>query len=267
MPFGSGDREVLGRLTAQLGEISRDLAALRQQAADQQHAIDQARQETTAAIAAGLNDIRATVRDGLDRGTERTSDTLTRIGSDLGVIRDGIHRLGQAAAAPPPAAAQEREPAPEPAPTPVAAVNDQTPDPEPQPEPDEPSDGDATLQAAAGIAHATIEAHRDTWAFLIQTAGREQHFHIPGKVDDSDGFVKVRVSGPSIVAAITSLGHVAATAGDPVTRAIAAHVHQKITGAVKAVIDSPRSGDPGAPVRIVIDDRAATGGNDQPENE
>lgn len=62
------------------------------------------------------------------------------------------------------------------------------------------------------------------------------------------------------LANIGSLDHVHHTAESPVTRAIAAHIHGKITTAVQAIIDRPHRGDgDGTPVRIVIDDRAAAG--------
>jgi hypothetical protein len=78
------------------------------------------------------------------------------------------------------------------------------------------------------------------------------------RVEDHDGFVSVRFSGPSLVAAITSLDRVRRTAPSPVTRAIAAHIHNKITTAVQEIIDNPHQGDgDGTPVRIVIDDRPA----------
>ncbi|GAA2194430.1 hypothetical protein [Streptomyces bangladeshensis] len=110
-----------------------------------------------------------------------------------------------------------------------------------------------------------MEAHRDTWAFLIQVAGNEQHFHIPGKVEDHDGFVSVRFSGPSLVAALTSLTYVIGTTGNPVTRAIADHIRLKIIASVQAITGDPgRDGD-GTPLRIVIDDRAAPEQPEQPE--
>lgn len=259
--FGSSNRELLHQILRELGE-------LRQQATGQQHAIDQARQDNTAAITTGLAEIRAVARDGLARTNEITTGPLSNIGNELAAIRGAITQLDnqiQRSATPP---------APEPAPEPEPA-EDATPTakPEPQPEPETETDpppqpaDTGLLTAAAGISHATIKAHRDTWAFLIQTAGREQHFHIPGKVKDHDGFISARISGPSIVAAITSLGHVAATAENPVTRSIAARIHQKITTAVKAVIDNPHSGDPANLVVIVIDDRVKPADDDQPTSD
>jgi hypothetical protein len=255
VPFGSGDRETLGRIAEQLGEISKDLAALKQQVNDQQHMIDQACQDATRAISSGLAEVREVARRALDRTSDVATGHLANIGSELLAIRGALGqldtRLRETPAPTPEVQAAREEPA-EPEPQPV-----KQPTPEPTPEPASGPDPDI-LRAAAGIAHATVEAHRDTWAFLIQTAGREQHFHIPGKVHDDDGFVQVRFSGPSLVAAITSLDHVAHNADSPVTRAIADHIHQKITTAVQEIIDRPHRGHgDGTPVRIVIDDRAA----------
>ncbi|MFJ5973550.1 hypothetical protein [Streptomyces sp. NPDC093060] len=262
MPFGNADRETLRQISHQLSQITADLAAVKQQVADQQHTIDQIRQDTTAAITTGLAEIRAVAREAMSRTNDITTGPLANIGNELVAIRGAITQLdGQirAQAASPPVAPEtdsppEPEPAPEPEPQPAA--------PEPQQETEAETVGSAEpnpniLRAAAGVAHATVEAHRDTWAFLIQVAGNEQHFHIPGKVDDHDGFVSVRFSGPSLVAAITSLGHITATTGNAVTRAIADHIRLKITAAVQDIVDNPGRGGDGTPVRIVIDDRAA----------
>ncbi|WP_353945779.1 hypothetical protein ABII15_32115 [Streptomyces sp. HUAS MG91] len=278
--FGKGNSDLLRQTLAQLGRIGEDLAALKQQVADQQHAIDQTRREANAAIANGLTDNRAAIstgltgarsviREGLDEINGRFGDALTRIGSELGVIHDGINHLEGELEPPAPrqsapmadgVAESAPEPQHEPAPDTVEAH-----EPAPAPEQVAPAPNPGILRAAAGIAHATLEAHRDTWAFLIQVAGNEQHFHIPGKVDAHKGFVNVRVSGPSLVAAITSLNQVTHTADSPVTQAIADHIHGKITQAVQAIIDNPRTNGDGTPVRIVIDDRAQAdqGGDDQ----
>ncbi|MFJ8025877.1 hypothetical protein [Streptomyces sp. NPDC096311] len=57
---GNGDDDVLHQILS-------ELAALRQQMAGQQHAIDPARQDTNAAITTVFAEIRAAVRDGLER--------------------------------------------------------------------------------------------------------------------------------------------------------------------------------------------------------
>jgi hypothetical protein len=265
VPFGSSDRARLQRIENQLGEIVEGLAALKQQVNDQQHMIDQARQDATKAISSGLAEVREVARRALDRTSEAATGHLANIGSELIAIRGTISQLDtqlrETPAPTPEVQAAPEEPAdPEPQP-----AEQPTPEPTPEPAPTlEPASGPDPdiLRAAAGIAHATVEAHRDTWAFLIQTAGSEQHFHIPGRVEDHEGFVSVRFSGPSLVAAITSLDHVAHNANSPVTRAIADHIHGKITAAVQEIIDRPgRDGD-GTPVRIVIDDRAASDDTD-----
>lgn len=271
MPFNGADRSQLHQLAEQLTRIQADLAALKQHAADQQHALDQTRQDTTAAITTGLAEIRAVARDGIARSQDITNGPLANIGNELVAIRGSITHLdvqlkAQAIREPAPPADDptplelEAAPAPEPEPEAGPAMK---PEPGPDPEPPTPTPDPAILRAAAGIAHATIQAHRDTWAFLVQTAGNEQHFHIPGKVKDDNGFVSARISGPSIVAAITSLERVARTAPNPVTQAIAEHIHDKVTSAVQAIIDRPRTTGDGAPVRIVIDDQAqASEGDD-----
>ena len=260
MPFGSADRETLGRIAKQVGEISKDLAALKQQVNDQQHMIDQARRDANTAISSGLAEVREVARQALGRTSDVATGHLANIGSELLTIRSAIGQLEtrlRETPAPTPEVKTAREEPAEPEPRPV-----EQPTPEPTPEPElhaepasEPDPG--ILRAAAGISDATVEAHRDTWAFLIQVAGNEQHFHIPGRVEDHDGFVSVRFSGPSLVAAITSLDRVHRTAPNPVTRAIAALIHGKITTAVQEIIDRPHRGDDGKPVRIVIDNRAA----------
>ncbi|MFF0698510.1 hypothetical protein ACFYU4_38480 [Streptomyces tendae] len=262
MPFGSGDRVQLQQILGQLSRLATEVAAIKQQMADQQHTLDQLRHDTTAAINSGLADIRSVARDAMTRTTDLVGGRLTHVSNEIVAIRSAVTQIdGQlrapashATAAPEPAPAADPEPSshPLPGPEPVSdpeagsetGAESSSPDP-------------AVLRAAAGIAHAIVEAHRDTWAFLIQTAGNEQHFHIPGEVDDHEGFVSVRFSGPSLVAAITSLNHIAQTAANPVTQAIASHIQQKITAAVHEIITRPSTGGEGKPVRIVIDDRAA----------
>ena len=255
MPFGSADRELLRQLGNQLGQITADLAALKQQAADQQHAIDQTRQDINAAITTGLAEIRAVARDGLARTNEIVTGPVASIGNELVTIRATIGQLDSqlraAAAASTPAAPEpEREPAedarPEPAPEPAAAT-------EPAPPVGE---DDGILRAAAGISAAELQMHRDAWAFLIEQTAGDEHFHIPGKVEDQDGAVAVRVSGPSLVAAITSLDRVNRNAANPVTRAIAGHLHGRLVETVEEIVTRPHRGDGADPVRIVIDDRA-----------
>jgi hypothetical protein len=283
--FGSDNNDLLRQIIGQLGRVGEDLGALKQQVSDQQLAIDQIRQDANAAINTGLAENRAVVRDGLERARDAIGDPLARISTELVALRGGISQLeGRLKAQPadrPPAPVAGSVPDPEPRPQPAPATE---PRPEPGPESQPRSEPDAEggpqsepaaepqpepdleqrtlapdpdiLRAAAGIAHATIEAHRDTWAFLVQVAGNEQHFNIPGRVKDDEGFVSVRLSGPSLVAAVISLGRVARAADSEVTQAIAHHLHGKITNAVQAVIDRPRTCGEGTPVRIVIDDRA-----------
>jgi hypothetical protein len=261
MAFGNAD--LLRQIIGQLGQLGADLAALKQQVGDQQHAIDLIRQDTTAAINTGLTENRAVIRDGLARTNDTVSGPLANIGNELVAIRGGIGQLDQqmrAAAAPPTPTAQEREPAPEPAP-----IHDQAPQPARTPEAQA---GDETiLRAAAGISRATLRAHRDSWAFLVEHAIHDRHFRVPGQVADKDGAVTVHVSGPSLVAAITSLHDVSHSGDSAVTRAIAGHLHDRLTETVQAIVSSPHRGDGADEVEIVIDDRAAAVGNDQPEDD
>lgn len=251
--FGNDNSEQLRQIIGQLGQLSADLAALKQQVGDQQHAIDQIRQDATAAINTGLTENRAVIRDGLARANDTVAGPLANIGHELVAIRGGIGQLDQqmrAAAAPPAPAAQEREPD-EPAP-----AEDQTTGPD-----------EEILRAAAGISAATLQAHRDTWEFLVKHAGPDQHFHIPGAVTIQAGAVTAAVSGPSLVAAITSLDEVSRSGNTPGTRAIAGHLHRRLTETVEEIITRPHRGDGAESVAIVIDDRAAATGNDQPETD
>lgn len=223
--FGKDNSELLHQILRELGE-------LRQQVSAQQHAIDQARQDTAAAITANLSEIRAVVRDGLARSNDTIGDPLARISSELMDIRVDINDLGRNRTVP-------AQPATE-------AASGTTPA----------ASNDELLRAAAGISAAELQMHRDTWAFLIEHTAGDRHFHVPGKVEDKSGAVIVHVSGPSIVAGLTSLQHVSSSAPDAGTRAIASHLHARLTETVQAVIDQPHRGDGAEPVRIIIDDRA-----------
>ncbi|GGM23486.1 hypothetical protein GCM10010129_79850 [Streptomyces fumigatiscleroticus] len=291
MPFGSGNRHPLSRTeqqpTQQLTQITSDLAALKQHVADQQHAIDQAQLDANTAVREGLAEIRDVVRVGLDRATELLTGPLAKIGNELVALRDTISRLdGQikAAAAPPQPripesdpAAQDAAPGPASAPKPVAPAPDSgsddagrqdaaaptsAPDPEPAAE-ERPADSDgddlATLRAAAGISAAVLHAHRDTWEFLVKHAGTDQHFHLPGAVTEAAGTVIVYLSGPSLVAILTSLNHVKQdTSASIGTQAIAHHLHERIGNIVKKIASDPQTGISSDPVTIRIDDRPKT---------
>ncbi|WCN05196.1 hypothetical protein [Streptomyces sp. M92] len=268
MPFGSADRATLGEIARQVKNIGESVAALKQQVSDQQHVIDQIRRDATGAISSGLADIRSVARDAMTRTTDLITGPLTHINNEIVATHGMIGRLEADVRAVVSQSVDATDPTSQP--SELAGRSGPYPRPDSHDEPtvrpshDEadsessgPQPDHATLRAAAGIAHATLEAHRDTWAFLIQTAGREQHFHIPGKVDDHDGYVSVRFSGPSLVAAITSLGELARSASNPVTQAIADHLQRKIVAAVREITDRPCHDSDGKPVRIVIDDRAA----------
>ncbi|MGW2899944.1 hypothetical protein ACWDAO_36485 [Streptomyces sp. NPDC001212] len=210
--FGSGNRDLLQQILQDLGQLDERVNG-------QQHAIDQARQDTSTRITTGLAEIRRTV-----------GDPLADIRHELAAIKDSMSE-------------RARHPA---QPIPVQAASS-------QPDGKDPS---KLLKAAAGISAAELQMHRDTWAFLIEHAAGDRHFHVPGAVDENNGFVTVHVSGPSIVAAVTSLDRVSRTDRDPVTCAIAGHLHQRFTETVDQIIkDLHRDGDV-EHVKIVIDDRA-----------
>ncbi|MFB6955488.1 hypothetical protein ACFCYB_00270 [Streptomyces sp. NPDC056309] len=208
--FGSSDRDLLQQILQELGQ-------LRERVNGQQHAIDQAKQETSTTIINGLAEIRRTV-----------GDPLADIRHELATIKNSVS-----------------EPSRQPAQPAEAASS--------QPDGKDPS---KLLKAAAGISATELQMHRDTWAFLVEHAARDRHFHVPGAVHEDDGFVTVHVSGPSIVAAITSLDRVSHTDHDPVTRAIAGHLHQRFTETVGQVIKDLHRDSDAEHVKIVIDDRA-----------
>ncbi|WP_050793726.1 hypothetical protein [Streptomyces viridosporus] len=263
MPFGSGDRAQLQQIIEQLGKLATDLAAVKQQVNDQQNTINQIRQDATAAITTGLAEIRAVARDAMSRTNDIVTGPVASIGGELVTIRSAIGQLDsrlqeQAASPPAPAAEPASPPAPEPEPTPVPEA---VPEPDPEPEPERPDPLDEpdvdTLRAAAGISAATLHAHRDTWEFLVKHVGADQHFHLPAEVRGAEGVVLAKVSGPSLVAALTSLHRVSRTAPEAGTRAIAAHLHERLTETVQEIVTRPHRGDGADAVRIVIDDRAA----------
>lgn len=192
------------------------------------------------------------------------------IGSELVAIRSVIGqldtRLKDSPAQTQVAEMGRQEAAAEPEPQPVEKpTTEPAPESEPEVEPSSEPDPDI-LRAAAGIAAATLHAHRDTWEFLVKHAGRDQHFHLPAEVQDAAGTILAKVSGPSLVAALTSLHRVSHTADDAGTRAIAAHLHERLTETVQEIITRPHRGDGSDPIRIVIDDRAAVH-DGQPEND
>jgi len=263
VPFGNANRELLRQISNQLTQAVTDLATLKQQVADQQRAIEQIRHDTTA-ITSGLAEIRAVTREGLARTNETVTGPVANIGNELVAIRAAIgqldNQLKTAAAAPAPV----QEPAPKPADDIQPTAK---PAPQPVPDPEEPRHPDQdldVLQAAAGISAAVLHAHRDTWEFLVKHAGQDQHFHLPGEVKDAAGTVLVKVSGPSLVAALTSLHRVSHTSEDDGTRAIAAHLHGRLTETVQEIVTRPHRGDGPEPdpVRIVVDDRAQPDSSD-----
>lgn len=235
--FGKDNSDLLHQILRELGE-------LRERVTGQQQAIEQLRGDTGATLNTGLAETRAVVRDGLQRHQEMIGEPLNRIGGELVAIRNGVNDLGREQPAPTQAAAE-----------PDREVADQAPA----------AISDGLLRAAAGISRAKLQAHRDTWAFLVEHAIHDRHFRIPGEVQDADGAVTAYVSGPSLVAAVTSLHDVSRTSDSPVTRAIAGHLHDRLTETVQAIISDPHRGDGADEVAIVIDDRAKTA-DDEPSD-
>ncbi|GAA2118122.1 hypothetical protein [Streptomyces synnematoformans] len=295
MPFVSNDL---------LQALSRDVAALRQQVADQQHAIDQIQQAATAAINTGLNEIREVVRRGLDKTRESVSDPLVGISTELVAVRNGAQDLARRTDQ-----AQEefvlalRELHADVLQQPDRQAEDleqQEPGGQQEPATDAADDGgeveeveevetdnendDADMAAdetetaeaeefygllkkAAGISHATVTANRDTWAFLVEHTAGDRHFRVPGNVAARGGTVDVELAGPSLVAAMTALRNVARNGDDIGTRAIAEYLDDRITQTVKTLTDTSRPASAGEPVTLVIDDRLPPPGPAHPEPE
>ncbi|UQI45369.1 hypothetical protein M1P56_13935 [Streptomyces sp. HU2014] len=135
-----------------------------------------------------------------------------------------------------------------------------------EPEEEERIDHRKLLRAAAGVSAATLVCHRDTWAFVVEQAGRETHFRVPGKVEEKESAVQVAVSGPSLLAVATVLERrISEDSTDPGSRALAWKLYHSIAAEVLKARPFPGPGPgpteeaPGQPapaaIHIVIDDR------------
>jgi hypothetical protein len=267
VPFVSND--VLQQLLIEFGKFQQRLD-------DQQEAIRQLAQTNSAAVAANLNETRdivstelAAVRDTL-RGFDRTNgdaaaghlsearDVARRalaeqrdlnaanLVATVAAIRDDIEHLARPA--------QE---------APAGAVSAPTAVPE-APEADEGHSD--LLRAAAAISAATLNVHRDTWAFLVEHAGQDKHFHIPGQVKADGGSVEVDVSGPSLVAALITLRAVhMAPAADPGTAAIARQLYDHIAGTVGAATEAGDDGGEPEPEPTADSEAVVAEPDGQPE--
>ncbi|MFI7020676.1 hypothetical protein [Streptomyces sp. NPDC050164] len=82
------------------------------------------------------------------------------------------------------------------------------------------------------------------WEFLVEHAGADRHFHIPGAVSETHGIVMAGLSGPSLVAIFASLDDVRrdAAAGRG-TQAIAHHLHKRIDDRLKPDRDGDGDGE------------------------
>jgi hypothetical protein len=213
-----------------LQQLIAETSALKERLAAYQDTAERLAQTTTSAAAGHLNDARDAIGKAL--AEQRDANAAAVI-----AIRDDLQRLGRPRLAATPETMQA---------LPEGAS--------------EQDDHSMLLRAAARISVAKLTAHRDTWAFLVEHAGQDHHFHIPGDVTAHGGTVTVDVSGRSLVAALTSLQAVHQAPGaDPGTAAIARHLYDRIKKTVNAVAAAPHTGDGAEPVTIVIDDRAGAG--------
>jgi hypothetical protein len=211
-----------------LRQLLQEVSALRKQLSDQQHATGQAQQSTAAAVQTSLNETRAVVRQALAETRQSMAGPLATISAELATIHADVQHLRETEAPP------------------------VTTDPAVKAQPDH----GKLLRAAAGVSAARFNVHRDTWAFLVEHAGRDRHFHIPGDVRAANGTVQVDVSGPSLVAALTTLSDLHQRPGiDPGTAAIAKNLYDRIADTVAAVAQVPHTGEPDEPVTITVDDR------------
>ncbi|MFB7494718.1 hypothetical protein ACFC09_08425 [Streptomyces sp. NPDC056161] len=76
----------------------------------------------------------------------------------------------------------------------------------PDPEHDERTSHRALLLQAAGIARVNVVCHRDAWDFITQRATGHEHFGItPTVTDQTDGLVRVTLSGRSLIGMLITL--------------------------------------------------------------
>lgn len=262
----SGGRAILATISDLKNAL---VAALQQHDSDTRSAVVDAQHNTVNAVA--------------DSGAE-TNRRVTEVHQSLGEARNdvtglrrdiaGLHAIiegWRAAAAEARAAAEEARRAHE------AALQQQvlgSQDTEIQDRPDTsltpetPGDHPRLLLAAAGIAHARFDCHRDTWSFLVELAAQREHFRLPDVVEErGSGTLNVDISGRSLIAVLDALWEVrwnrSASAG---TRALAERVYGRIDAALDAV-ESDQPSSPNYP-HVIVDDRppeTADGPNPQPE--
>jgi hypothetical protein len=120
------------------------------------------------------------------------------------------------------------------------------------------------LLRAASISSAALICHRDVWAFLAQRAGASQHFHLPDQVEDAgNGKIRVSLSGPSLIAALTATRNVPPSRhGDDSLGewALAATLYRRMRSAINTSDRGvPRDGVLSSDrIVIVLDDHADT---------
>ena len=117
------------------------------------------------------------------------------------------------------------------------------------------------LRIAADIATATLNCHRDTWAYLTEKAAPQpQHFRTPGDITDTGGRIETTISGRSLAAILTALWTIAhsphASNAELVDWALAVTLYEQTASTVERLRHGPQGHD--APVVITIDRYPAT---------
>lgn len=126
------------------------------------------------------------------------------------------------------------------------------------------------LAHAAGVARAELVCHADTWAFIAEQASRGEHFRMPAgctagsTAGACDGIVELTFSGRTLIAIADALWEVTQSPDtSPGTHHLAAQIYNRFHAAVADI--APHG--TGAPVRIVIDDRAPADPSPEPPTE
>lgn len=214
-------------------------------------------------------------RSDLGRRIDATHTNVDHLTRDLGAARREIAELqaliqtwraeaaqthAKALQGPEPASADaEQASSPPVAPPTTSADSDQTDE--------NPLDRHLRLIShAAGISQAAFTCHRDLWAHFVKNAGNEPHFHIPGEVSECLGNIRVTLSGPTLVAALTAMWRTreqssrdSSVTGD---WALANELYEAVAAAIDTVRDIPRHRDR-QKVAIVIDRQPGDGEPEQ----
>lgn len=255
-----------------IGELQKTVTdGFQQQATQNQQQVAQIRDAIEAARQSTASEITGTRADLNHRITE-THQAISDTRSDLNALRRdiaGLHAVVEgwrAEAAEARTAAEEARRAAE------AVLQQQAAGPSESVSPcesDEPpvaesaAEHQKVLGATAGIAHAELTCHRDTWSFLVEQAAGSEHFRLPADIEEQeDGTVEVAVSGRTLIAAIDTLWRVRQRTGtSAATRALAERAYQRVRAALDDVRPQPHGENDDAHdvVRITIDDRPDSG--------